>query len=157
MSAASLDLELPSVLTPLAFKPRRVRNTSTNAAAATSLPQHLESHPPIPTDAPTPRKPVSLAGKKRDKTCDKDRTTILASLPSTLICDQCGKEKDQGKFSVNQLRRYRDKARCWDCTETPVASRFAGLHEYREKPDTSMPPRRLLIDDRYNSYLTIPH
>jgi hypothetical protein len=104
----------------------------------------------MPTDAPTPWKPVSLAEKKQDKTkmCDKERTTILASLPSTLICDQCGKEKDQGKFSVNQLRRYRDKARCWDCTGTPVADpRFAGSHDYSEKPDTSMPPRRLLIDD----------
>ncbi len=77
-----------------------------------------------------------------------ERTTILASLASTLICDQCGQEKDQDKFLVNQLRRYREKARCWDCKGTPVADpRFAGLHEYRENPDTPMPPQRLLMDD----------
>jgi hypothetical protein len=126
VSATSLDVEPPLVsLTPLAFKSRRSPISSINAA--TSLPQHLESHPPMPTDAPTTQKPVSLAGKKQEKTCDVECTTILASLPSSLICDQCRQEKDQGKFSVNQLRRYREKARCWDCTGTPVADpRFTG-------------------------------
>jgi hypothetical protein len=70
VSATSLDVEPPLVLTPLAFKSRRARISSINAA--TSLPQHLESHPPMPADAPTPRKPVSLAGKKQEKTCDVD-------------------------------------------------------------------------------------
>jgi hypothetical protein len=72
----------------------------------------------------------------------------LASLPSTLFCDQCGQKKYQGKFPVNQLGRYREKARCWDCTGNPVADpRFAGLHEYCEEPDTLMPPRRLPIEE----------
>ena len=44
VSATSLDVEPPLVLTPLAFKSRQARMSSINAA--TSLPQHLESHPP---------------------------------------------------------------------------------------------------------------
>jgi hypothetical protein len=111
----------------------------------------------MPADAPTPRKLVSLAGKKQEKTCVEECTTMLASLPSSLICDQCRKEKDQGKFSVNQLRRYREKARCWDCIGTPVADpRFAGLHEYCKEPDTLMPPRRLPIDEEQAVLAPIP-
>ncbi len=41
----------------------------------------------MPADTPTPRKPVLLAGKKQENPCDIERTTILASLPSSLICD----------------------------------------------------------------------
>jgi hypothetical protein len=74
VSAASLEAEPPSMLTPLAFESCRAC-----MYAATSLPQHLKSHSPMPAYSPTPRKPVSLAGKEQESTCDMERTTISAS------------------------------------------------------------------------------